>query len=162
VRSVAHHAAALIADALGLYEVRVGAESGAVALIGGKAREAEQGKSAVAGTLGGAGSLGADGDDLLEAKIHQRRGSGVLTSSRRTSLAGIIGDVEQPVGKAGRKGGQERACQQRKIRRLCAGILVSLSKATSTFLISCWHPTMSTTLPPFLTCLRALRESKEL
>jgi hypothetical protein len=36
-----------------------------------------------------------------------------------------------------------------------------LSKATSTFSMSCWHPTMSTTPPPLLTCQRALRESKE-
>jgi hypothetical protein len=50
---VAQHAAAVVADAVGLYEVRVGAEPAAVPLIGGKAREAEQGKSSVAGALGG-------------------------------------------------------------------------------------------------------------
>ena len=40
-------------------------------------------------------------------------------------------------------------------------LLVSLSKATSTFSMSCWHPTMSTTPPPLLSCQRARRESKE-
>src|SRR5215212_8306657 len=45
--------------------------------------------------------------------------------------------LSNPSGKAGQKGGQERACQQREIRPLCVGILVSLTKATSTFSMSC-------------------------
>jgi hypothetical protein len=49
---VAQHAAALVPDAVGLDEVRIGAEPAAVLLVGGQAGKAEQGQGLVAGSLG--------------------------------------------------------------------------------------------------------------